>query len=57
MERKVRGYKIEDKPYFKAKKRAKGKLATLVEIWVSQYANGYNVGITYDNPKTNTKTK
>ena len=39
MERKLRTYKIKDKPYQKAKKRAKGKLATLIEHWVTLYGN------------------
>lgn len=38
-----RAYKISDKPYLKAMKRAsknKEALATLIEEWVCQYANG-----------------
>lgn len=38
--RKPRTYKIADKPYNKAKKRAKGKLATMIEAIVTSYGNG-----------------
>lgn len=38
--RKVRGYKICDIPYEKARIRAKGRLATLIESWVTLYGKG-----------------
>lgn len=44
--RKVKGYKISDKVYRKAMRRAtKGKfaLASLIETWVSVYAEGGRV--------------
>jgi hypothetical protein len=40
MERKIRTYKAEDKPYAKAKKRGNGKLATLVENFIHLYGMG-----------------
>lgn len=43
--RKPRAYKIADKPYNRAKKRAKGKLATIIETIVTCYGDGYNVFI------------
>ncbi len=39
MERKPRSYKIADKPYEKAKKKAHGQLATMIESWVTEYGN------------------
>lgn len=43
MKRKVRGYKIADKPYLRAKKKAKGKLSTMIEGWVTEYGSGAEV--------------
>ena len=40
MKRNTRTYKIEDKYYRKALRRGKGKLATMIEAFVSMYANG-----------------
>lgn len=44
--RKPRSYKIADKPYNKAKKRANGELATLIEMWVTQYSKGLHISAT-----------
>jgi hypothetical protein len=41
--RNTRTYKAKDKPYFKAKKRAKGRLATMVEGWITDYGNGLHI--------------
>lgn len=43
--RKVRGYKITDADYNKAKKRGKGKLASLIEEWVTAYGKGSHLTI------------
>lgn len=40
--RKLRGYKVKDATYNKAMKRAnkeKTPLATLIEVWITSYAN------------------
>lgn len=41
--RNTRTYKIKDKPYNKAKKKAGGKLSTMIEGWVTEYGNGAQV--------------
>jgi hypothetical protein len=60
--RKPRSYKIADKPYNKAKRRAKGELATLIEHLVTEFGNGagYYIcrepnSITYYYPPINHK--
>lgn len=43
-----RSYKIADKTYNKAKRRAKREksaVANLVEGWITAYSEGYTVGI------------
>lgn len=49
--RKVRGYKIADKPYLKAMsraKKAKVSLATEIEKYVTSYSQGFDT-ITFKN--------
>ena len=44
--RELKGYKIKDSIYQKAKRRAKkdkNALSTLVETWVTSYSAGYNI--------------
>jgi hypothetical protein len=46
--RKPRAYKIEDRFYVKAQKRASTNvlpLATLIEQWVKLYSKGHSIGI------------
>ena len=53
--RKVRGYKINDKFYDKAMKRAnkeKLSLATLIEVWVISYGNKDAFYIDPEPPQT-----
>ncbi len=52
-QRKLRGYKIADTPYEKAKKRGNGLLATLVESWVIAYGQGATILV---NPPEKNKT-
>lgn len=57
--RKLRTYKINDKPYNKAKDRAEKEggdaLATRIETWVQAYAAGYD--IISEVPSTRLKVK
>jgi hypothetical protein len=56
--RKPRSYKIADKPYLKAKKRAKGELATMIESIVTSYAEGFNIHVSNaTKPITSNTTK
>ena len=43
--RNPRSYKIADKPYLRAKKRANDKLATIVETLVTEYGLGHGIYI------------
>lgn len=52
--REIRTYKIKNTPYKKAKDRAnkEGKpLSTLVESWIINYSNGYNMKIIFNIKK------
>lgn len=54
--RNVRAYKIADKPYEKAKKRAtrnKSNLATIIEAFVTDYSEGLHGDYNNLTPKTN----
>lgn len=53
--RKPRAYKIEDRYYTKAQKRASKTvlpLASLIEQWVKLYSKGYSIGVV-NTDKTN----
>lgn len=44
----LKGYKVREKPYIKARKRAikeRTALSTLIEDWVEAYAAGFEIGI------------
>lgn len=51
--RNVHTYKVTDKVYKAARKHAKDRskmpLATVIEIWLKAYAEGYSVGIVSGN--------
>lgn len=58
--RKARAYKIADKPYERAMKRAgkeKGSLATIIEDWVIMYGEGAKVGYSGTILAANSKIK